>query len=164
MSKEIAEYVYLKWTEDFEFMSEKLTNLNYLPMANGLLDVVSKELILNEGQALNRNKSIFSYSKTDDDNVNVKIFKEWMETWLCGDREKIDLVISWMSLVCQRQAFKSGSMVGFIGNPGCGKSTIVDFLHGLCEGFSSKPDVSTFTDLSNTHGRALIENKKCFIF
>jgi len=163
LSKEITNYCYAKYRDSFLEMTEKLENLSYLPMQNGLYDIATGDLVPNEGQMLNRSVSVFSRKNVTEENQSVQIFKKWMKAWLKTD-EKVDLVISWFSLVCQRQAYQTGNMFGFIGKSGMGKTTATSYLQALCNGFSAAPNVSTFTNTNNTHGRTVVENKQALFF
>ena len=161
--KFIWEYVIHHHLDFFDEMLEKPTNLNYLPMQNGVLNIATKKLTKNDGTLYNRNKSVYARYEVKEDNINVVKFNQWLKEWLKNE-EKVELVICWFSLVCQRQAYLTGNMFGFIGKAGCGKSTATEFLSELVTGFGATPSIDTFTNVNNTHGTKVAENKQALIF
>lgn len=161
--KFIWDYVCYQFPDSFDTYLDKKENLNYLPMQNGLYDIANHRLIENDGSTLNRNVSKYFYSRVTEENENVKIFLKWLNVWL-KDERKVDLILNWFSLVCQRQAYQTGNMLGFIGDPGCGKSTATEFLYLLTMGFNKKPSIGVLSNVNNTHGTTILENTQALIF
>ena len=144
---------------DFEVLDCTLEErLRYTPFTNGFFDIETKELIPEKIDAYNQHRITFDYFDVSDDNETIQRFKKYWGHWL-KDNELGDLLLNWIILNAQRQAYKTGMMVGLVGDSGIGKSAFGALIHGLFDrsGFAKRMPGDFLTSKNNSHATASLE-------
>jgi phage/plasmid-associated DNA primase len=133
-------------------------NLRYSPFINGFFDLETKELIPEKIDAYNQHRITFDYVDVADDDETIQRFKKYWGHWL-KDNELGDLLLNWIILNAQRQAYRTGMMVGLVGDSGIGKSAFGSLIQGLFHRseFAQRMSGDFLTSTSNSHASAELE-------
>ncbi|MBW4633557.1 MAG: hypothetical protein KME30_17160 [Iphinoe sp. HA4291-MV1] len=144
-------------------VSPKIENLDYIPFIKGYYDLKNYRYVDTPSEhVFNLSRVEYSYQEVSDNDPVLLAFKQHFKDWLKEDI-LAEFLLLWTQLCCQRQAYRTGSMVGLIGDPNTGKSTYCMFLLELfgSQGLSSMAkslDADTLMSKSNNHATASLEN------
>lgn len=146
---------------------------NYVPLKNGLLNIFSKELIENKGQIYNEAIYPWGYKdeKISNNDPDIVYLDNYLTEWINSD-VKSRLLLNWLILCVQRQAWRTTKMLGVIGASGKGKTSYGLLIHNLINGrkgidYSLEEDFALYSEKPNSdritsdysHATASLEGK-----
>lgn len=140
------------------------------PFLNGVYDIKTKKLYDYYDPHINGyihyHVVPWNFKEVDDDNPTIAKLKNHFDIWMHNE-SKAKTLFSWVVLNVQRQAYKTGKMVGLSGQSGAGKSTYCEYLLALFgrlnTNFAIKVDPNELTGSGKTHATSVLEGRNLIV-
>jgi ABC-type dipeptide/oligopeptide/nickel transport system ATPase component len=135
----IRNYAGYRRIEKIKF--DNKVDIDFIPMGNGDYNWKSKEFIPRFNPALH-NQHRYTYTYNPEAGINskgVKILNEWL-TWTYKDTPTKQAVLDWLALNVAGLAGETNKILCFWGQPGSGKSVILNLINNLLDELAAPID------------------------
>lgn len=130
----VRRLINVKWENRLDKKPE--FNPSRVPFFNQLVIPATGEILDNDGLQYNEKTYQFEYlPDINEDHEDIKFLQSFLKDWLQDDFY-YQTYISTIVLAAQLQLYRTGLVILAIGDPNCGKSTMVKFINAITTPFS----------------------------